>query len=221
MCDESRSFAKQMSGRNAISTARSVLAAVTLLGATAAAVHPATSPLETWTSSDGHVRIDHRASIGPTGTTVVGNYFFPRGWRVYWDGPDPYAGAGRVVVSFGVKARPSQHHMSARELLQIGVSHDRRVIASCLYDGLRHGDGVALADQTINGLTYAAYSNSDQSMSQGTTTLDLRVVTGGACYAIDRITETAGSDPDPAVKLPQSQAAAEIDAMLATLHITP
>jgi len=204
-----------------IPPSRSLLVAVALLGASVGAVRAASPSIETWASSDGHVRIDHRSSIGPTGTMVVGNLFFPRGWRVYWDGPDPYAGAGRVVVAFGVKARPSRHHMSARELLQIGVSHDPRVVASCLYGGLRHGDGVALADQTINGLTYAAYSNSDQSMSQGTSTLDLRVVTGGACYAVDRITETANSDTDPTVTLPQPQAAAEIDAMLATLHITP
>jgi hypothetical protein len=196
------------------------IAALVLLAVPCAAA-AAESARATWISRDGHVRIDHRDAIAPSGSTVVGNIFFGRGWRVYWDGPDPSANLGRVIVSFGVKARPSHHDESARELLQIGVSHDRHVVASCLYAGLRHGDGVALPDQTINGLTYAAYSNSDQSMSQGTTTLDLRVVTGGACYAIDRITETAESASDTPGALPQAQAAAELDAMLTTVHITP
>ncbi len=179
------------------------------------------SPVVTWTSSDGHVRIDHPSSIGPSGETVVGNYFFPRGWRVYWIGPDPYASAGRVIVSFGVKALPSQSHTSARELLQIGISHDRRVIATCVRAGMQPGEDARLPDQTINGITFAAYSNSDQSMSQGTSTLDLRAVVGGACYAVDRISETAGSDPDPSITLKQSRAAAELDAMVASLHIVP
>jgi hypothetical protein len=179
------------------------------------------SPLETWTSSDGHVRLDHPSSIGPTGTSVVGNYFFGRGWRVFWNGPDPYAKAGRVVVAFGVKALPSRAHASARELLQIGISHNPRVIASCTTAGMQPGQDARLPDQTINGLTFAAYSNSDAAMSQGTTTLDLRAVVGGACYTVDRITETADSDPDPSVTLKQSQAAAELDAMLATLRIVP
>jgi hypothetical protein len=196
------------------------IAALLVLGTTCAGA-AAESPLETWTSRDGHVRIEHRDAIAPSGSTVVGNSFFGRGWRVYWDGPDPYGNLGRVVVSFGVKARPSRADASARELLQIGVSHDPRVVASCLYGGLRHGDGVALPDQTINGLTYAAYSNSDRSTSAGTTTLDLRVVIGGACYAVDRITEIAETSSAAGDALPQVQAAAELDAMLSTLHITP
>ncbi len=179
------------------------------------------SPLVTWTSSDGRVQIDHPSTVPPSGTSVVGNYFFGNGWRVFWIGPDPYPKAGRVIVSFGMRARPSEPHESARELLQIGVSHNPRVIATCLHAGMQTHENTRLPDETINGVTYAAYSNFDQAMSQGATTLDLRAVIGGACYTIDRITETANSDPDPNLTLTQSQAAAELDAMLATLRIRP
>ena len=199
---------------------RSIVATLALVVISGAVAQAATS-LEAWSSRDGRVHLAHVDTIAPSGKSVVGNYFFGRGWRVYWDGPDPLARAGAVVVSFALSARPSAKHMTGRELLQIGVSRDRRVVATCRRAGLRFGDGTALPDQTINGVTYTAASNSDQSMSQGTTTLDLRAIVGGACYAVDRITETAGSDADTAVTLPQSQAAADLDALLETVRITP
>jgi len=193
-----------------------VIASVVLAQAAMRAPH-----VDTWVSPDGHVRIDRPGVVAPRTIGVVGDYFFGRGWRVYWQGPDPNARDGRVVVSFAVAARPSTPHMSAREMVQIGVSRDRRVVATCLRAGMLHGADSALPDQTINGVRYAAASNSDQSMSQGVTTLDLRTVVGGACYAVDRVTETANSDIPAGVTLPQAQAAAAFDAMIATLHITP
>ena len=199
---------------------RRIIAALVLIAIGGAVARAATSP-EPWSSRDGHVHVSHLSTIAPSSNGVVGNYFFAHGWRVYWDGPDPLARAGTVVVSFALAARPSAKHMTARELLQIGVSRDRRVVATCRRAGLRLGDGTTLPDQTINGVTFTAASNSDQSMSQGTTTLDLRAIVGGACYAVDRITETAGSDTDVTVTLPQSQAAADLDALLETLRITP
>ncbi len=170
-----------------------------------------------WVSPDGRVRLLHPSSAPARTQPAVGNYFVARGWRVFWEG-DP--GPGRVVVSFVLSARPAESHTTARESLQIGVSRDAHVVATCRSAGLPADGGTRLADRTINGVTFTRYRRSDQAMSQGTTTLDYRAVVGGACYAVDRISDTAGSDPPANVTLPQTQAAAQLDAALATLRIT-
>jgi hypothetical protein len=173
--------------------------------------------MQAWGSPDGHVRLLHPSSAPARSQAAVGNYFFARGWRVFWEG-DP--GLGRVVVSFVLAARPAESHESARESLQIGVSRDAHVVAACRTAGLPADGGRRLPNRTINGVTFAAYTRSDQAMSQGTTTLDYRAVVGGACYAVDRISDTAESDSPPSVTLPQTQAAVLLNATLATLRIS-
>jgi hypothetical protein len=171
-----------------------------------------------WASPDGHVHLTYPAIVTPSRRTVAGNYFFAKGWRVFWGG-DP--GPGSVVISFTRAARPALAHASARESLQIGVSHDEHVVADCLHAGLPRDGGSVLPKRTINGTRFRVYSRSDQAMSQGTTTVDLRAVVGGACYAVDRISESANSEGSASVTLSQTDAAAAMDQTLATLRLTP
>ncbi len=180
----------------------------------------ATDDVRAFTSLDGHVRLQYPAWLVPARRTVVGNYFVARGWRVFWGGND--TSDGRVIVSFTTAARPAQQHASARESLQIGVSRDPRAVATCSDAGLpADAGGRRLAPRTIGGVTYRVFTRGDQAMSQGTTTVDLRAVVGDACYAIDRISDSANSDAPANVTLPQARAAAILDAIVRSVRITP
>ncbi len=206
-----------MSGVSRIAAA----AVLALLGGAAApGVRAAAAPAQPWSSPDGTVRLLRPVAALPTRSgTPLGALMSP-GWRLSWDGTAP--GPGQVIVRLVLAVQPDAPRTSAREVLQVGVSHDAAVRRGCATAGLGGGSARRQPDRVINGRRFTVWSNGDAGMSQSIAATDLRTVIGDACYAVERFAYAdSASDRDPAITLSQADGAARLDAALASLRLGP
>lgn len=194
--------------------ARLVLTAAVLLAANTAVA----LPTRNFASTDGTVRLAYAATLKP-GHDFSGRSLMTTGWRLMWNGGDP--GPGQGIVRFEQLARPKPGTPgSVTEMIQLGMSRAAPAVARCTSYGL--GGGKRLPDRLIGGRRWAAYDHSDAGMSQSIHAIDLRAVANGACYAVSRITYGVSAVDTPPPSVPtQARAAAAMDAILASVRITP
>ncbi len=165
----------------------------------------------------GRVRLSHPASLSPT-RTFSGRALMTGGWRLMWDGKPTGRGVG--VARFWQIAKPRDGVGQVMEMVQIGFSRDAGVVARCGTAGAKGANGRRLPDRMLGGHRWTAYSNGDAGMSQSIAATDLRTVVEGACYAVSRVTYRVKAASAPARTAPtQAVAAANMDAILATIHV--
>lgn len=173
--------------------------------------------MATFASPDGTLQLSHPFALRP-GKDFAGRSLMAGGWRLMWDGKD--VGRGDGLARFALLARPTQGPGDVTEMLQIGMSRDPAVVASCLDHGLDSGSGGKAGTRMINGHRWTERRNADAGMSQSIDATDLRTVSAGACYAVDRVTyrTSAAETPDAATPT-QAEAAATMDAILDSIRI--
>jgi hypothetical protein len=192
--------------------------AVTTIAITVVATaSPAAVGTKAFRGEGGLVRLRYPADLTPSGD-FGGRALMTAGWRLSWDGTP--VGPGKGVVRLSIAARPADGIGQATEMVQIGVSRAPAVVARCGTDGAIGPDGRRLPNRMLGGHRWTVYRNGDAGMSQQIVATDLRTVVDGACYAIDRVTYMVrAADAPPPGTPTQAQAAARIDAILATIQV--
>lgn len=192
-----------------------------LLMAAAGAVAPArfTARLQPWRSENGTVALLRPASAAPTFSDAPFGALTTGGWRLIWDGSAP--SPGKLLLRLALPARgPAGGQVT--EVLQIGVGTGGAVKRTCLRFGLDGGSGRALPDRAIGGVRFTARANGDAGMSQRISATDYRAVLAGRCYAVERFSYAiAPGVASPTTRRSQADAAAALDAALASLRIDP
>ncbi|WP_156348407.1 hypothetical protein [Sphingomonas sp. Leaf34] len=163
------------------------------------------------------VRLSHPSSVIPT-RNFAGRALLNSGWRQMWDGSAVGRGVG--IVRFWQVAKPTGGQGQVTEMLQVGFSRSAGVVATCGTEGLVAGHARRLPNRMLGGHRWTVYTNGDAGMSQQVSATNFRSVINGACYAIDRITYAVKAGAPPPRNAPtQAAAAAQMDAILATIKV--
>jgi len=179
-----------------------------------------TAPQQPWTSSDRQVRLLRPAVAQDTDSQVPLGSLMTQGWRLDWSGETD--AQGTIATRLILPAVPTSARGQVKEVLQIGWSASPEALRTCLTFGLSGSNTKRLPPRTINGVSFAAFSNNDSGMSQSIDAIDLRAAVGDRCYAVERFSYAVeASDADAMVKLTKNQGAGMLDASLASLHLGP
>lgn len=185
-----------------------------VVGAATVAAAPSS---RVFVSADRTVRLNYPAGVVPS-RDFAGRPMMSGGWRLMWDGKP--AGRGQGVARFSVDARPTDGVGRVTEMVQVGMSRSRAVVATCGTAGLKGAITRRLPNRMLGGHRWTVWRGGDAGMSQQSDATDWRTVVNGACYAIDRVTyRVRAADPLPRTAPSQASAAARMDAILASVRV--